>query len=68
MAEQPLLALDLISAGEGGVISGYQINELAIDWRRGFAYLVNSDASASVAGIRRFNLRSMKEDRQARMS
>lgn len=68
VAEQPSLALDLISAGEGSVISGYQLDELGIDWRRGFAYLVNSDASASVAGIRRFNLRSMKEDRQARMT
>lgn len=65
---KPYQLLDFISTGEGGLLDSYQIDELAVDWRRGYGYFIDSDVSASNAGIRRFSLRTMKEDRQARMS
>jgi hypothetical protein len=61
-------ALDFITTGEGGVISSYQGGEFGVDWMRGVGYLLNTDSDASLAGIRRFNLRTMVEDRQARMT
>src|SRR5690606_24665332 len=67
-AEQPYQLIDVITSGEGGYFSSYQISDLAIDWRRGYGYFLNSDVNASAAGIRRFSLRTMKEDRQARMT
>jgi hypothetical protein len=67
-AEQPYQLIDLITSTEGGSLSSYQIGDLAIDWRRGHGYFLNSDSNASAAGIRRFSLRTMKEDRQARMT
>jgi hypothetical protein len=67
-AQQPYQLLDLITTGEGGYFGSYQIDDLAVDWRRGCGFFLHSDANASEAGIRRFDLRTMKEDRQARMS
>lgn len=67
-AQQPYQLLDFITTGEGGYFGSYQISDLAIDWRRGYGYFVNSDVNAAAAGIRRFNLRTMAEDRQARMT
>lgn len=67
-AQQPYQLLDFITTGEGGYFGSYQIDELAVDWRRGYGYFVNSDVNAAAAGIRRFSLRTMKEDRQARMT
>lgn len=68
VVEQPWLALDPISIGEGGLFPSWQINELAIDWHRGHGFLVVSDSDPAKCGLRRFNLRTMKEDRQARMT
>src|SRR5690606_18891335 len=34
-AEQPYQLIDFITSGEGGYFGSYQIDELAIDWRRG---------------------------------
>lgn len=65
---KPYQVVDFISTGEGGVLDSYQIDELAVDWRRGYGYFLDSDSNASGSGIRRFNLRTMKEDRQVRMS
>lgn len=67
-AEQPYQLLDFITTGEGGYFDSYQISDLAIDWRRGYGYFLRSNVNAAAAGIRRFSLRTMKEDRQARMT
>ena len=67
-AQQPYQLLDFITTGEGGYFGSYQIDDLAVDWRRGYGYFLDSDVNAAEAGIRRFNLRTMKEDRQARMT
>lgn len=66
--QQPYQLLDFITTGEGGYFGSYQISDLAIDWRRGYGYFVSSNSNAEAAGIRRFNLRTMAEDRQARMT
>jgi hypothetical protein len=68
VAQQPYQLIDFITTGEGGYFSSYQINDLAVDWRRGHGYFLNSNSNADVAGIRRFALRTMEEDRQARMT
>lgn len=65
---QPYQLLDPISSAEGGVVLGSQLNELAIDWRRGKGWLLDSDGDPAEAGLRRLDLASMREDRQARMS
>ncbi|WP_281301831.1 MULTISPECIES: phage tail protein [unclassified Iodidimonas] len=67
-AQQPYQLIDFITTGEGGYFGSYQISDLAIDWRRGYGYFVSSSSNAEAAGIRRFNLRTMAEDRQARMT
>ncbi|MGI3212569.1 phage tail protein, partial [Roseovarius tibetensis] len=67
-AQQPWQSIDFITTGDGGYFGSYQIDELAVDWRRGYGYFLDSDADAAEAGIRRFSLRTMKEDRQARMT
>ncbi|MEI4235274.1 phage tail protein, partial [Roseovarius sp. D22-M7] len=67
-AQQPWQLIDFITTGEGGYFGSYQLDELAVDWRRGYGYFLDSDADAAEAGIRRFSLRTMKEDRQARMT
>ncbi|MEW5704929.1 MAG: phage tail protein [Pseudomonadota bacterium] len=67
-AQQPSQLLDFITTGEGGAFGSYQIDELAADWRRGYGYFVSSSSNADAAGLHRFSLRTMKEDRQARMS
>jgi Putative phage tail protein len=67
-AQQPYQLLDFITTGEGGYFGSYQIDDLAVDWRRGYGYFLDSDVNAAEAGIRRFSLRTMKEDRQARMT
>lgn len=66
--EKPYQLLDFLTTGEGGSFASYQIDELAVDWRRGYGYFLDSDVDAASAGIRRFDLRTMREDRQARMS
>ncbi|HEX6987280.1 MAG TPA: hypothetical protein VF170_18020, partial [Planctomycetaceae bacterium] len=66
--EKPYQLLDFITTGEGGFFASYQVDELAVDWRRGYGYFVESGVNASQSGIRRFDLRTMREDRQARMS
>lgn len=68
VVEQPWLALDPISPGEGGIFSSYQGDQLAVDWHRGQGFLVVSDSDPAKCALRRFNLRTMKEDRQARMT
>jgi hypothetical protein len=68
MAAQPFQLVDLITTGEGGSFSGYQGDSLAIDWRRGHGWFLASNIDPALAGIRRFSLRTMSEDRQARMS
>ncbi|TVR80063.1 MAG: hypothetical protein EA405_11780 [Rhodospirillales bacterium] len=67
-AEQPYQLIDFITEAEGGYFGSYQISDLAIDWRRGYGYFLRSNVDAAAAGIRRFSLRTMKEDRQARMT
>jgi hypothetical protein len=67
-AQQPYQLLDFITTGEGGYFGTYQIDDLAVDWRRGYGYFLDSDVNAADAGIRRFSLRTMKEDRQALMT
>lgn len=65
---QPYQLLDFITTSEGGLLGSYQIDELAIDWRRGHGWFLSSSSTAGAAGLRRFDLRSMREDRQVRMS
>ncbi len=66
--EKSYQTIDFITAAEGGYFSSYQGSALAVDWRRGYGYFLQSDADPALAGIRRFDLRTMREDRQARMS
>lgn len=49
------------TVGEGGASSSFQNRQLAIDWQRGFLY---AQTSSPESGFRRFNLHTMKEDRQ----
>ena len=65
---QPYRLLDPISPVEGGLVTGSQLNELAVDWRRNKAWLLDSDGDPAEAGLRRLDLASLREDRQARMS
>ncbi|MGY6570117.1 MAG: phage tail protein [Salinarimonas sp.] len=67
-AQQPYQVLEFITTGEGGSFGSYQISDLAVDLRRGYGYFLSSSSNAEDAGIRRFNLRTMAEDRQARMT
>lgn len=67
-AQQPYQLLNFITTGEGGYFGSYQISDIAVDWRRGYGYFVSSNSNAEAAGIRRFSLRTMAEDRQARMT
>lgn len=39
-------------------------NAFAIDWKRGYAYVLDTTGDATNTGIRRFNIRTMEEDRQ----
>jgi len=66
-AAQPYQLLDFITTSEGGLLSSYQAGELAIDWRRGHGWFLTSSSDSATAGLRRFDLRSMREDRQRRM-
>lgn len=65
---QPYQLLDFITTGEGAPLDSYQIDELSIDRDRAIGYFVDSSSNPSLAGIRRFNLQTMKEDRQVLMS
>ena len=67
-AQQPFQLIDFITTGEGGYFGSHQIGELAVDWRRGCGYSLAFSSSPEAAGIRRFDLRTMREDRQARMT
>jgi len=66
--EQPYQLIDFITTAEGGSFSGYQGDRLAIDWRLGHGWFLQSNVDPALAGLRRFNLRTMREDRQVRMS
>lgn len=66
--QKPWQLIDFITGGEGGVLDGYQTGELAVDWRRGHGYFLTTGSDLMQAGIRRFSLRTMAEDRQARMA
>ncbi len=44
--EKPYQLIDFITTGEGGAFDSYQVGDLAIDWRRGYGYFVDSDVSA----------------------
>ncbi|KGM34770.1 phage tail protein [Inquilinus limosus] len=50
-----------------GPITGYQLDQLAVDWDRGRAYIVRQNSNTNVAGLRRINIWTMEEDRQASM-
>jgi hypothetical protein len=65
--EQPYQLIDFITTAEGGYFSGYQSDALAIDWRRGHGWFLQSNVDPALAGLRRFDLRTMREDRQARL-
>ncbi len=67
-ASQPYQLLDRLDLAEGGSLDGYQADELAVDWRRGKGWFLTSDIDPAEAGLRRFDLATMREDRQARMS
>ena len=67
-ASQPYQLLDTLDPAEGGSLDGYQADELAVDWRRGKGWFLTSDIDPAEAGLRRFDLATMREDRQARMS
>ena len=65
---QPYQLLDPITSAEGGLVTGAQQDELAVDWRRNKAWQLDSDVDPAQAGLRRVDLATMREDRQARMS
>ena len=60
--------LDLITPEEGGGLTDVQRDELAVDWRRGCGYFLADDGDPALAGLRRFSLQTMREERQARMA
>lgn len=64
----PYQLIDLIRTAEGGAFAAYQIDDLAVDWTRGTGYFVQSSSDPAQCGIRRFDLRTMREDRQVRMT
>lgn len=64
-AVQTAQAIDFLTSGEGGKFSPYQTGHLAVDWRRGFGYFATVGSGTSDSGLRRFNLTTMVEDRQA---
>jgi hypothetical protein len=66
--EQPYQLIDFVTTAEGGHFNGYQTDALAIDWRRGHGWFLQSNVDPALAGLRRFDLRTMREDRQARLS
>lgn len=65
--QKPYQGIDFLTTGEGGYFSSYQRTDLAVDWTRGYAYFLSSDVNPDQAGIHRFNLATMREDRQVRM-
>ncbi len=66
-AAEPWQLLDVITTAEGGLFASFQVGELAIDWRRGHGWFLESTVDPALSGIRRFSLRTMQEDRQVRM-
>jgi len=61
-----VLVSDLITEEEGGAFDSYQTNQFAVDWERGYGFLVSVDISSPLdgSGFRRINLETMVEDRQ----
>lgn len=55
---------DLFTVGEGGLASTFQADELRPDFTRGVFYTVQQSVSVGSNILRRFNTRTMKEDRQ----
>ncbi|WBQ12890.1 phage tail protein [Hyphomonadaceae bacterium BL14] len=66
--QKPWQVIDFITPAEGGYLAGYQSGELGVDWRRGHGYFLTTSLDPLEAGVRRFSLRTMAEDRQARMA
>lgn len=67
LPDQPALDLDLITDGEGGAFAGFETGELAVDWPRERGWLVEEGSTVSASGLRGFDLRAMRETRQARI-
>jgi hypothetical protein len=66
--EQPYQAIDMITPAEGAIFNTYQIDELAVDRQRAYGYFLHTSTNPETCGLRRFSLRTMKEDRQVRMT
>ena len=65
---KPFDTLDFITSGEGGYFSNFASDIAGFDWHRGYGYFLTKNSNPNLGGIRRFNLRTMLEDRQTRMS
>ena len=59
-------SLPVIVATEiaGGDLTSVASDAFCIDWERGFAYVLDTAGTAPTTGLRRFNTRTMLEDRQ----
>lgn len=60
------LPVDEAEAISGGTLTTVNNTFFAVDWERGYAYVVDSSPvnDAALTGLRRINLNTMKEDRQ----
>lgn len=56
---------DLFTVGEGGLAASFQADELRPDFTRGVFYTVQQSVAVGSNILRRFNTRTMKEDRQS---
>jgi hypothetical protein len=72
--QYPILPADWIAPAEGGLLGYTTYKVFGVDWLRGVGYTLSiyepsSDpGAADRAGLRRVNLTTMREDRQASMS
>ena len=67
--QKPVMAFDPITIPEGGVFENTTSSVIGMDWSRGYGYLLDHIGdTADQVGLRRFNLTTMKEDRQATMA
>jgi len=67
-SEHPYIVADAFTVAEGGIAGSFQTDEILPDYDRGVCYTIGHDAARTRVGvIRRFNLRTLKEDRQSNL-
>lgn len=56
--------LDVTTSYSGGSFDTATINSLAVDFRRQYAYRLDVSGNGTTCGLRRYNIRTMAQDRQ----